>query len=245
MSTLTKPQDLNLPLQFHNMSKILYVEDDQTLGFVTKDSLEQENFTVEHFTDGALAKKAFQQNNYDICIIDVMLPIMDGFALAEYIRSKNAQIPIIFVTAKSMQEDKLKGLKIGADDYITKPFSIEELILKINVFLKRKYIQQDIPSVFPIGQFSFDLGNLTLTMNGDISKITQREGELLYELVKDKNRVVKRKALLEKIWGKEDYFLGRSMDVFISRLRKHLSPDPGLQIENVHGVGFRLTESSN
>lgn len=220
--------------------RILYVEDDETLGFVTKDSLTQENFDVEHFVDGEQAKKAFNTNMYDICIIDVMLPKLDGYALAEYIRLKNTQIPIIFVTAKSMQEDKLKGLKIGADDYITKPFSIEELVLKLNIFLKRKYVEQDQQTIHQIGKFEFDFQNLILAIDEDKTKITQREGELLYELAIRQNQVVKRKTLLEKIWGKEDYFLGRSMDVFISRLRKHLSKDKNIQIENVHGVGFRL-----
>lgn len=222
------------------MSKILYVEDDETLGFVTKDSLTQEGFNIDLVADGMIAKNAFKNNAYDLCIIDVMLPKMDGFALAEFIRDKNTQIPIIFVTAKSLQEDKLKGLKIGADDYITKPFSIEELILKINVFLKRKYINTEDTKIEKIREFNFDLSNLTLTKGDQIIKITQREGELLYELVRQKNRVIKRKYLLEKIWGKEDYFLGRSMDVFISRLRKHLASDSNIQIENIHGVGFRL-----
>ena len=224
------------------MARVLYVEDDETLGFVTKDSLTLENFDVNLCIDGVEAKKAFNQNSFDICIIDVMLPKMDGFALAEYIREKNTQIPIIFVTAKSLQEDKLKGLKIGADDYITKPFSIEELILKINIFLKRKYISVDTPGISKIGKFQFDLSNLTLSWENNQIKVTQREGELLHELARHKNQVVKRKMLLEKIWGKEDYFLGRSMDVFISRLRKHLSGDSNLQIENVHGVGFRLID---
>ncbi len=222
------------------MSKILYVEDDETLGFLTRDSLEQEDFHVDHFLDGEVAKKAFKTGSYDICIIDVMLPKLDGFNLAEYIRSKNTQIPIIFVTAKSLQEDKLKGLKIGADDYITKPFNIEELVLKINIFLKRKYINADDPKIQKVGKYEFDLANLTLTYDGQSIKMTQREGELLHELVVKRNQVVKRKTLLEKIWGKEDYFLGRSMDVFISRLRKHISQDDTLQIENIHGVGFRL-----
>jgi len=224
------------------MPRILYVEDDETLGFVTTDSLTLENFEVDHCIDGENAKKAFKEKAYDLCVIDVMLPKMDGFTLAKYIRSKNTQIPIIFVTAKSMQEDKLKGLKIGADDYITKPFSIEELVLKINIFLKRKYVSQEAPQILHIGSFTFDVPNLTLTREGKKTKITQREGELLYELGHQKNKVVKRKTLLERIWGKEDYFLGRSMDVFISRLRKHLSVDKTLQIENVHGVGFRLLE---
>lgn len=169
-----------------------------------------------------------------------MLPKLDGFELAEYIRKKNVQIPIIFVTAKSMKEDKLKGLKIGADDYITKPFDIEELVLKINVFLKRKYIETDLPRKVKIGVYTFDMGNLSLERDTIIKKVTQREGELLYALATQRNQIVKRKTLLEQIWGKEDYFLGRSMDVFISRLRKHLSEDSSIKIENVHGVGFRL-----
>ena len=222
------------------MAKILYVEDDEALGFVTKDSLIQENFEVDHYLNGKDAKKAFMANVYDICIIDIMLPKFDGFSLAGFIRSKNEQVPIIFVTAKSMQEDKLRGLKLGADDYITKPFNIEELILKINVFLKRKYINEEVAKVEELGKFRFDMANLTLSKEGENIKITKREGELLYELLASKNRVIQRKLLLEKIWGKEDYFLGRSMDVFISRLRKHLSSDPSVQIENVHGVGFRL-----
>ena len=223
------------------MSKILYVEDDETLAFLTNDSLEQEGFEVHHMQDGMQAKKAFKSDSFDICIIDVMLPELDGFTLAEYIRDKNSQIPIIFVTAKSLQEDKLKGLKIGADDYITKPYNMEELILKINIFLKRKYINNEILSSEQIGIYNFDMSNLVLSCNNEKIKITQREGELLYELIRNKNRVVQRKDLLEKIWGKEDYFLGRSMDVFISRLRKHLSSDDTVQIENIHGVGFRLS----
>jgi len=221
-------------------NRVLYVEDDEALGFVTSDSLINEGFDVDHHVDGHMAMKAFQNQVYDICIIDVMLPKMDGFQLAEYIRSKNVQIPIIFVTAKSMQEDKLKGLKIGADDYITKPFNIEELVLKINIFLKRKYIETEGPKELEIGTYSFDMENLVLSRAGNQKKVTQREGELLYALASQANKIVKRKTLLEQIWGKEDYFLGRSMDVFISRLRKHLSEDKAIKIENVHGVGFRL-----
>jgi len=226
------------------MSKILYVEDDETLGFVTSDSLEQNGFDVTICEDGILALKCFKQEVFDLCIIDVMLPKMDGFTLAEKIRGLNQQIPIIFVTAKSLQEDKLRGLKLGADDYITKPFSIEELVLKINVFLKRKYFSQEKQKTIPIGRYIFDVDNLTLTMDDQSAKVTQREGELLYELATRKNEVVKRKLLLERIWGKEDYFLGRSMDVFISRLRKHFSKDQNITIENVHGVGFRLIDSN-
>ena len=223
-------------------AKILYVEDDETLGFVTCDSLRTEGYIVTHCHDGHEAKKKFRKEVFDLCIIDVMLPKMDGFQLAEYIRDVNTQIPIIFVTAKSLKEDKIHGLKIGADDYITKPFSIEELILKINIFLKRKYINQiDEKSSESIGEFIFDYSNLKLEFKGSSTQLTQREGDLLHILSSRRSEILKRKDLLEKLWGKEDYFLGRSMDVFISRLRKHLSPDPSIKIENIHGVGFRLS----
>ena len=141
-----------------------------------------------------------------------------------------------------MKEDRIKGLTIGADDYITKPFSIEELMLKINIFLKRRFIKTDLNQTVNIGASIFDFKNLTLDYNGDIKKLTQREGELMQQLYVNKNSVVSRKDLLERVWGKEDYFLGRSMDVFISRLRKHLSSDDSVHIENVHGVGFRLAD---
>jgi DNA-binding response OmpR family regulator len=222
--------------------RLLYVEDDDALSFVTKDSLEVEGFAVTHCTDGETAKKSFKNENYDLCLIDVMLPLTDGFALASYIRNVNSQIPILFVTAKSMKEDKIKGLKIGADDYITKPFSIEELVLKINIFLKRKYVNEEFGSVEKrIGEYRFDFSNLTLKIGEDVIKLTQREGELLNLLTNHHGEIIKRKDLLERIWGREDYFLGRSMDVFISRLRKYLSKDPSIKIENVHGVGFRLS----
>lgn len=224
------------------MAKILYVEDDETLAFVTKDSLTREGFHLVHCPDGHSAKIAFKKDVFDLCIIDVMLPKLDGFTLAEYIRQSNSQIPIIFITAKSLEEDKITGLTIGGDDYITKPFSIEELILKVNIFLKRKYIVTDeAAGEYRIGKISFDHANLSLQLNGETRQLTQREADLLRLLVARKGEILKRKELLEKIWGKEDYFLGRSMDVFISRLRKHLSGDDSVKIENIHGVGFRLT----
>lgn len=225
------------------MAKILYVEDDETLGYLTKDNLIQEGYCVEHYKDGLAAQQAFKEASFDLCVIDVMLPKIDGFQLAEYIREINSQIPIIFVTAKSLLEDKIKGLQIGADDYITKPFSIEELVLKINVFLKRKFINEEFAAQdLKVGAYILDMKNLRLIKDDVPHKITQREAELLEILAAHKNEIVKRKLLLERLWGKEDYFLGRSMDVFISRLRKHLSGDPKVLIENVHGVGFRLTD---
>ena len=224
--------------------RLLYVEDDDALSFVTKDSLQEEGFEVIHCTDGESAKKSFKNESFDLCLIDVMLPLIDGFALATYIRDQNSQIPILFVTAKSMKEDKIKGLKIGADDYITKPFSIEELVLKINIFLKRKYVNEEFGSTKKnIGKYEFDFANLSLKIDEEVIKLTQREGELLNLLTNHPGEILKRKDLLERIWGREDYFLGRSMDVFISRLRKHLSKDPSIKIENVHGVGFRISDS--
>ena len=222
--------------------QILYVEDDETLAFLTNDALTDEGYEVDHYLNGADALKAFKKKTFDLCVLDVMLPVMDGFALAEKLRDLNTQVPIIFVTAKSMKEDRIKGLTIGADDYITKPFSIEELMLKINIFLKRRFIKTDLNQTVNIGASIFDFTNLTLDYNGDIKKLTQREGELMQQLYTNMNSVVSRKDLLERVWGKEDYFLGRSMDVFISRLRKHLSSDDSVHIENVHGVGFRLTD---
>ena len=222
--------------------QILYVEDDETLAFLTNDALTDEGYEVDHYLNGADALKAFKKKTFDLCVLDVMLPVMDGFALAEKLRDLNTQVPIIFVTAKSMKEDRIKGLTIGADDYITKPFSIQELMLKINIFLKRRFIKTDLNQTVNIGASIFDFKNLTLDYNGDIKKLTQREGELMQQLYTNMNSVVSRKDLLERVWGKEDYFLGRSMDVFISRLRKHLSSDDSVHIENVHGVGFRLTD---
>ena len=227
-------------------SKILYVEDDPTLGFVTTDNLIEEGFDVVLEKDGKSALKRFKKDQFDICILDVMLPELDGFELAEQIRMLNSQVPIIFLTAKSLKEDKLIGLKIGADDYITKPFSIEELILKIQVFLKRKYIHnEEENSTFRIGHFEMDYKNLVLKFKDTEQILTQKEADLLKELVKSKNQILKREQILEKLWGKNDYFLGRSMDVFISRLRKHLRSDENLKIENVHGVGFRLIEQKS
>lgn len=223
-------------------AKILYVEDDQTLGFLTKDNLEISGYEVHHCIDGISALKDFRKYAFDICLLDVMLPEMDGFTLAEKIRINNHEIPIIFLTAKSLKEDRIKGLTIGGDDYITKPYSIEELILKIDIFLKRKYIpKKEVVNNIPILDFNLDMLNLQLFYKGElIKKMTQKEANLLALLYENKNQTIKRSDILKKLWGTDDYFLGRSMDVFISRLRKPLKADPNITIENVHGVGFRL-----
>lgn len=225
------------------MSHILYVEDDEVLAFVTKDNLELNGMKVSHAKTGKDAMKMFREDNFDLCLIDVMLPEMDGFAVAQEIRSRHSEIPIIFLTAKSLKEDRIKGLKIGADDYITKPFSIEELLLKIQVFLKRKYIAGDETTSFlKIGIYELDPENLRLKNGDQIEQMTKKEVELLKLLINNKNRVIERSTILERVWGENDYFMGRSMDVFISRLRKYLKDDKSISLENIHGVGFRLNE---
>lgn len=224
------------------MAKILYVEDDHNLGYVTKDSLQEEGFEILHFADGKEALKSFQKEKFDLCLLDVMLPELDGFSLAEKIRDQNQQIPIIFLTAKVMQDDKITGLKIGGDDYMTKPFSIEELILRIKVFLKRGKltINDEDQNEYEIGDFTFRANELQLQLDEDLRKLTHREAEVLKYLADRMNSVVRREDILTEIWGRDDYFLGRSLDVFITRLRKMLSDSEKVKIENIHGVGFRL-----
>ncbi|MBP6398973.1 MAG: response regulator transcription factor [Saprospiraceae bacterium] len=223
-----------------NKARILYVEDDETLSFVTSDNLSLNGYDVVHCLDGESALIAFGNGHFDLCLLDVMLPKKDGFTLASDIRKKNPEIPILFLTAKSMKEDRITGLKLGADDYITKPFSIEELILKIEVFLKRKFINIKQANKFTIGKLTFDYKNLTISSGDSEKTLTQREADLLKLLIENKNNVIKREEILERVWGQNDYFLGRSMDVFISRLRKYLSDDESLKIDNIHGVGFKL-----
>ena len=226
---------------------LLYVEDDESLSFVTRDNLELEGYQVTYCEDGKKAMETFPKENFDLCILDVMLPEVDGFTIARAIRKNNAQVPIIFLTAKSLKEDKIQGLRLGADDYITKPFSIEELILKIEIFLKRSQIViKEQPTIFQIGQFSFDYKNLELSSQKDSKKqLTQKEADLLKFFIENKNEVLKRAQILESLWGEDDYFMGRSLDVFISRLRKYLKADESLKIENIHGVGFRFNSETN
>jgi DNA-binding response OmpR family regulator len=227
------------------MSKahLLYVEDDESLSFVTRDNLELSGFTVTHFSEGHAAVEEIEKPDfgYDLCLLDVMLPGVDGFDLARRIREKNQDVPILFLTAKSLKEDRLQGLRLGADDYITKPFSIEELILKIEVFLRRNKVRPSSPAFDPkrIGDYTFELDKLQLQYKDEPARrLTRREAELLNYLSLRRDRVSERGDILEKIWGENDYFLGRSLDVFISRLRKYLKADPRIKIENIHGVGF-------
>ncbi len=220
--------------------KILLVEDDPTLGFVVKDNLIQHNYEVQLCEDGELALEAFENGVFELCILDIMLPKIDGFAVAEKIRSKNKQIPIIFLSAKSLNEDKIAGFKLGADDYITKPFSMEELICRMEVFLKRSSANADLQNVWEIGDYIFNNSEISLKYKDELIQLTRRESELLQFLCENKEVVTKREEILMKLWGEDDYFKGRSLDVFISKLRKYMSKDPKVDIINYHGVGFKL-----
>ena len=224
--------------------RLLYVEDDESLRFVTQDNLEIAGYTVIGIADGAEAKKQIEEGlEFDIAILDVMLPGVDGFAVAEAIRERDAEVPVLFLSAKSLKEDRLRGLRIGADDYLTKPFNIEELVLKVDIFLRRRHLAERPPEELKVGRFAVDMANLELTDTvdkGEARRLTQRELDLLALFARSPNRVLKRSDILIKIWGSDDYFLGRSMDVYISRLRKYLRADERVSIENVHGVGFRL-----
>jgi len=219
-------------------TRLLYVEDDVSLAFVTRDNLQLKGFEVTHCANGRLALETFRKGSFDLCILDVMLPEMDGFELAQKIRMNDPHVPIIFLTAKAMQDDKLHGLRIGGDDYITKPFSIEELVLKVQIFLKRRVVKdaEELPSTFKIGLYTFEYEDLAL----NDQRLTQREADVLRLLALHTNEIVKREVILKEIWGEDDYFHGRSLDVFISRLRKYLSADPSVAIENIHSVGFKL-----
>lgn len=222
-------------------SKILYAEDDQTIAFLVEDSLES-YYDISCYADGKSALEAFNSQSFDICLLDIMMPGINGFELAQQIRSRNSEIPIIFISAKALKEDRIKGLKIGADDYLVKPFSIEELMLKIEVFLKRTKKTDTAPLQYKVGKYSFDPKNYTLQGIDHNITLTQRESDLLLYFIRHKNLVVKRQDILKAIWGDDDYFMGRSLDVFISRLRKVLAEEQNILIENLHGIGFRFSE---
>ena len=220
---------------------LLYVEDDESLSFVTRDNLELAGYRITYCENGKKAMEVIKQNDFDLCILDVMLPDVDGFTIAEELRKFNTQVPILFLTAKSMKEDRIRGLKLGADDYITKPFSIEELILKIEIFLRRSKVSSpSVPTYLTVGNYLLDHKNLTLKFEDQAKNLTQKEADLLKMLIENKNEVIKRSLILETLWGEDDYFLGRSLDVFISRLRKYLSQDSRIKVENIHSVGFKM-----
>jgi DNA-binding response OmpR family regulator len=222
--------------------RVLLAEDDENLGMLLKEYLQAKGYETDLFKDGEKAFKGFKTNHYDICILDVMMPIKDGFSLAKDIRMVNSNMPILFLTAKSMKDDVLEGFSVGADDYMTKPFSIEELLVRIEAILRRYRKDQggNGQNIFRVGIFEFDATKQTLTKENDSRKLTTKESELLKYLCMNKNNVLDRNFALKTIWIDDSYFNARSMDVYITKLRKYLSDDPTIEIINVRGKGFKL-----
>ena len=221
--------------------RILLAEDDENLGSLLQEYLQAKNYEADWLNNGEKAFRAFEKNHYDICVLDVMMPVKDGFTLASEIRMLDKNIPIVFLTAKSMKDDVLEGFSIGADDYITKPFSMEELIFRIEAIMRRiKGGSDPKDNIYDIGQFKFDTQKQTL-INGDFKqKLTTKETDLLKLLSSNMNRILERNFALKAIWIDDNYFNARSMDVYITKLRKYLREDPKVQIINVHGKGYKL-----
>jgi DNA-binding response OmpR family regulator len=223
-------------------TKILLCEDDTNLGMVLKNYLELHDFDVTLERDGRLGLAAFQREKFDICLLDIMMPNMDGFTLAEDIRDINPDIPLFFLSAKTMKEDIIQGYKLGADDYITKPFDSEVLLHKIKAIIKRNEEQnrETADAVFTISQYHFNPKLRELTFNGKTQTLSPKESDLLKLLAEYKNELLPREKALKKIWGSDTYFNGRSMDVYIAKLRKLLKEDEAIKIVNIHGSGYRL-----
>jgi two-component system, OmpR family, response regulator len=222
--------------------KILLAEDDENLGMLLNEYLKAKDYDTNLFADGDKAYRNFVKEHYDLCILDVMMPVKDGFTLAKEIRQVNPDIPIIFLTAKSLKEDVIEGFKIGGDDYITKPFSMEELLFRIEAILRRSGAGNNQSNVefFKIGKYTFDTKKQILQFNDEISRLTTKEAELLKLLCNNQNKILDRNFALKTIWLDDNYFNARSMDVYITKLRKYLKKDPSIEIINVHGKGFKL-----
>lgn len=222
---------------------ILLAEDDENLGSLLKEYLNAKNYHASLYPDGVEAFEGFKANTFELCIIDIMMPKMDGFTLARKIRDIDSKIPFIFLTAKTMKEDILEGFSIGADDYITKPFSMEELLYRIQAILRRTLdngSEQPEDKIFQIGKYQFDANKQLLTIDNHSKKLTTKESELLRLLCENKNRMLDRNYALRSIWEDDSYFNARSMDVYITKLRKYLKKDPDVQILNIHGKGYKL-----
>jgi two-component system, OmpR family, response regulator len=226
-----------------NQTRVLLAEDDRNLGNILKNYLEAKGYATTLCVNGQEATEAFTRKEFDFCILDIMMPVKDGFATAAEIRAVNKKIPILFLTARSMQEDKLKGFEAGADDYITKPFNMEELMLRMQAILRRTEDPGRNPentNVFQIGKYTFDFNRQTLTIKGKEQKLTSKEAGLLRLLCNNTNQVLERSTALNQIWHDDSYFNARSMDVYIVKLRKYLREDPEVELINVHGIGFKL-----
>jgi DNA-binding response OmpR family regulator len=226
-----------------NPVNILLAEDDHNLGNLLKNYLDAKGFHTTLCVNGQEATEVFRQREFDFCILDIMMPLKDGFMVAQEIRAANARIPILFLTARVLQEDKLKGFEVGADDYLTKPFSMEELLLRIQAILRRSEDPVRAPGpqgAYKIGEYTFDFHRQVLTIQGKEKKLTSKEAELLKLLCQRGNDVLTRSDALREIWHDDSYFNARSMDVYIVKLRKYLRDDPNVELINVHGVGFKL-----
>lgn len=224
--------------------KILLVEDDYNLGFVIQDKLKEQGFEVHLCTDGVEGLKRFGEHTFQMCIFDVMMPKKDGFTLARDVRKVNKNVPILFLTAKNQTEDRIEGFKAGGDDYLTKPFSTEEFLLRIQAILKRvNLVKEEVAEKdLKLGSMVFDTENFVLRYaNGEKQNLTKKEAKILQLLVQHTNKVLPRDIVLNSVWGQDDYFVGRSLDVFITKLRKYLKEDEKVTIANIHGVGFKLT----
>lgn len=226
--------------------KLLVAEDDPNLGTILKAYLTQKGYTVILVADGQQAVETFHKEEVDACVLDIMMPIKDGYTVAKEIRRFNKRIPILFLTAKTQEQDKLHGFEVGADDYITKPFSMEELLARINAVVRRSFDENKPENnVFNIGRYVFDYNHQTLVLDGKVTRhLTSKEAELMRLFCVNFNQLIDRGSTLQKIWKDDSYFAARSMDVYITKLRKYLKDDPNVYIANVHGVGFKLTVKS-
>ncbi len=221
--------------------KILLCEDDENLGMLLNEYLQTKGFETELCLDGEAGYKAFTNNSYDFCILDIMMPKKDGFSLAQEIRKLNSNVPILFLTAKTLKEDVLEGFKIGGDDYVTKPFSMEELLYRIEAILRRICVKKSrITNEYKLGKFTFDTQKQLLIIDGKVTKLTTKECELLTLLAQNANNILERNYALKTIWVEDNYFNARSMDVYITKLRKLLKDDPNVEIINIHGKGYKL-----
>jgi DNA-binding response OmpR family regulator len=223
--------------------KILLVEDDTNLGFLLFEFLESNGFDVKLYRDGISGLNGFKSSDFDFCILDVMLPQMDGFTLAAQIRALNKRIPVIFLTARSLKEDKVKGFGIGIDDYITKPFDEDELLLRIRSILNRvnNALVEDNKLEYVLGKIVFDVQNQVLKINNESRRLTTKESKILAMLARSQDKIVNREEIMKEVWGETDYFIGRSLDVFISKIRRHLHDEPRIKIETIPTVGVILS----
>ncbi len=225
--------------------KILLAEDDSNLGKILKSFLDVKGYDTHLFANGQLAYNAFQQEEFDFCIVDIMMPLKDGYSLAKDIRKINAKVPILFLSAKNLQKDILDGFQCGGDDYVIKPFSMEELLVRINAILRRSgsLSEENDNTIYDIGNYKFDFIRQALTFEGKVQKLTSKEANLLKLLCDNQNKVLDRKLALTLLWKDDNYFNARSMDVYITRLRKYFKDDDSVELMNVHGIGFKLVVS--